>query len=77
LIFFSNKKEDAPQFYNYTDIDFKFIALSTKDRFEICEYPDSNKVLIRKAGKMLSAEPNLDYEEGEKNPKDFRSKKFF
>lgn len=71
LIFFSNNKESAHQFYNHSKSNFRFIALSTKDDFEICEYPDSKKILVRKADKILMSETNQDYWEGEQNPKEF------
>ena len=46
LIFFTNSPEGAHQFYNHTNQPFKFLALSTMDPLEICEYPDSNKYAV-------------------------------
>jgi uncharacterized cupin superfamily protein len=41
------KRDVAHQIVNTGTTDLKFLALSTAERNEVCEYPDSNKVGIR------------------------------
>ena len=37
----------AHQIINDSDTDLKYLALGTKNDFDICEYPDSDKILTR------------------------------
>jgi uncharacterized cupin superfamily protein len=37
-------REVAHQMINTGSVDLKYLALSTKNREEVCEYPDSNKI---------------------------------
>lgn len=55
----------AHQFFNHTDAPFVYLALSNLIRNDVCEYPDSNKILFRKARRMLRREPVLEYFDGE------------
>ena len=71
LIFFSNTPEGAHQFYNHTDRPFKFLALSTMDPLEVCEYPDSKKVYVSKIKKVFQAGQEVDYWKDEENPKKY------
>ncbi len=59
----------AHQFYNHTDSQFKFLALSNYDANETCEYPDSNKKWERQT-KRLSQHDLMteDYWKGEESP---------
>ena len=68
LIFFANSPEGAHQFYNHTDLPFKFLALSTMDGFEVCEYPDSKKVFVSKIKKVFQGGTEVDYWTGEADP---------
>ncbi len=65
-------KEVAHQLINTGATDLKYLALSTRDPYDICEYPDSNKVLSmagtyaeRKLRHMSSLDNSLDYFDGE------------
>lgn len=65
-------REVAHQIINTGDRDLKYLALSTMDRHEICEYPDSDKVgvTVGEWGKlelrgMFRASSNVDYNDGE------------
>lgn len=65
--------EGAHQFTNDGDVDFVYLAISTEDETEICEYPDSGKLLayvrrngksaFKHVGRMRDAVPYLDGEE--------------
>ncbi|MDA8792153.1 cupin domain-containing protein [Bacteriovoracaceae bacterium] len=65
-------KEVAHQIINTSNSDLKYLCLSTNKPVEICEYPDSNKVLAmvgeqgnRKFRYMVKADQDVDYLDGE------------
>jgi uncharacterized cupin superfamily protein len=55
------------QFINSSDAPLKFLSISTKERPEICEYPDSGKVLAYADGfdTIQRHATSLDYWDGE------------
>lgn len=55
------------QFVNTSDAPMKYLSISTQEKPEICEYPDSGKTLASAAGfrVMHRTEPSLDYWDGE------------
>ncbi len=55
----------AHQFVNHTEEPFEYVAVSTKVKSDVAEYPDSNKVLMRQNGLMVNREPTLKYFDGE------------
>jgi uncharacterized cupin superfamily protein len=63
----------AHQIINTGDRELKYLCLSTKEPYEICEYPDSNKVMAfadeegqnRKLKHIFRLENSLDYFDGE------------
>jgi uncharacterized cupin superfamily protein len=63
------KRDVAHQVINTGKTDLKYLALSTMERNEVCEYPDSNKIGIsigddRKSPElrtMFRAEQSVDY----------------
>ena len=66
-------REVAHQIINTSDQDLKYLCLSTNEPVDICEYPDSNKVmsLAGEQGKrsfryMTMADQEVDYFKGEK-----------
>ena len=66
------KREVAHQIINTGSTDLRYLSLSTMDRHEICEYPDSDKVgvFVGKYGKMdlrllFRAGEAVDYMDGE------------
>ena len=66
------KREVAHQIINTGATEMRFLALSTKERADICEYPDSNKVgaFVGDYGNMdfralFKMEQAVDYMEGE------------
>ena len=76
LIFFTNSKEGAHQFYNHTDQQFRFLALSTHDDFEVCEYPDSKKINVTKVQKVFQGGTEVEYFRGEEDPRQFWPKEY-
>ncbi len=77
LIHFQSGPEGAHQYYNHTDQGFKFLALSTKDDLDVAEYPDSQKVLFRKAKKTFQFEKEVPYLTDEETPQKFWDAKYF
>ena len=75
LIFFKTGLEFCHQFYNHTDDDFKFFALSSKNALDVCEYPDSDKILVRNVKKVYPRGKAVPYITGEENPEKFWPKK--
>lgn len=69
LIFFVNLPEGAHQFYNHTDQSFRFLALSTKDPLDICEYPDSEKISVNSLSKVFKIDSEVDYFKDEEHPR--------
>jgi uncharacterized cupin superfamily protein len=55
------------QFINTSAAPMKYLSISTQERPEICEYPDSGKVNAYTKGARLLQRPgnNLDYWDGE------------
>ena len=68
LIFFGLGEEYSHQFYNHTDEDFKFIAISNKDEADIAYYPDSGKVNIRKTREIFKQDDKVPYITDEEDP---------
>jgi uncharacterized cupin superfamily protein len=65
-------REVAHQVINTGKQDLKYLALSTKDRTEVCEYPDSNKVGVfvgdfgqMDLRKLFVADQTVSYDHGE------------
>ncbi len=46
VIFFEIGESGAHQMYNHTDKAVKFLDIKTEEGFDVCEYPDSNKINI-------------------------------
>ena len=59
--------ETAHQLVNTSDAELRYLAFSTKRYPEVCEYPDSDKVLAYagKFGIMVKRSSDVDYWEGE------------
>jgi uncharacterized cupin superfamily protein len=66
------KRDVAHQIVNTGKVDLKYLSLSTREPYEVCEYPDSNKVgiYVGEEGKahfrhLFKIEHAVDYFEGE------------
>lgn len=74
LILFTAGSENAHQFYNHTNQDFKFFALSSRDLLEVCEYPDSNKIAVMGKTlpiKIFQGDETVSYLTGEEDPRQY------
>ncbi|MDR2917551.1 MAG: cupin domain-containing protein [Tannerella sp.] len=67
LIFFQMGAEGAHQLYNHTDEPCVYLDIRTFFGCDICEYPDSNKLLIAPTFETFDKDAQLDYYAGEEN----------
>jgi len=67
LVFIPPGPDYPHQFINTSAAPMRFVSISTQERPEICEYPDSGKALAYAHGVDLLNRPsaNLDYWDGE------------
>lgn len=70
LIFFEMGETGAHQFYNHSDEPCIYLDVRTFTGCDICEYPDSNKILIFPSYDIISKDSKLNYFDGEENPKE-------
>ncbi|MBX9902346.1 MAG: cupin domain-containing protein [Burkholderiaceae bacterium] len=66
--------EVAHQIINTGTVEMRYLALSTVVELESCEYPDSNKIMVRSGArgeegmwKMFRSESTVDYYDRERN----------
>ena len=50
---------------NESDAPLVYLAISTKERLDVAEYPDSDKVNVRSTRLIVRRTPRLDYLDGE------------
>jgi len=73
IVFVPPGPEYPHQMINTSDAPLKYLSISTKDMPEVCEYPDSNKVLTYASvdgstpgfARMNRLDTDLDYWDGE------------
>ncbi len=68
IVHFKPGPEAAHHIYNHTDKPFKFFALSIMDYSEVCEYPDSQKIMVAKIKKVFQRGKEVPYITGEESP---------
>jgi len=67
LIFFEADETGAHQLYNHTSEVCVFLDIRTFIGFDLCEYPDSNKILIAPSKEVYKKDSQINYFEGEEN----------
>jgi uncharacterized cupin superfamily protein len=67
LIFFEMGESGAHQFYNHTSESCTYLDLRTYIGYDVCEYPDSGKILLAPSFEIFKKEAQTAYFEGEKN----------
>jgi uncharacterized cupin superfamily protein len=67
LIFFEIGETGAHQLYNHTEEACVYLDIRTFIGFDVCEYPDSNKLLIAPSFEIFNKNATLTYFEGEEN----------
>ena len=70
IIFFESGETGAHQLYNNTDEPCIFLDIRTYIGHDICEYPDSDKIIIVPNGETFKRSEQHSYFEGEENIRD-------
>ena len=70
IIFFESGETGAHQLYNHTDEPCTFLDIRTYIGHDICEYPDSNKIIVVPNGETFKRDEQHGYFEGEENIRD-------
>jgi len=67
LMFFEIGETGAHQLYNHTTETCVYLDIRTSIGYDVCEYPDSNKLLIDPSFEIFNKDSKLKYFEGEEN----------
>ncbi len=67
IVFFEMGETGAHQFFNHGTEPCTYLDIRTFIGYDICEYPDSGKILIAPSYEIFNKVSELDYFEGEKN----------
>ncbi|MDL2223190.1 cupin domain-containing protein [Bacteroidales bacterium OttesenSCG-928-M11] len=67
LIFLEKGESGVHQLYNHTDTPCVFLDVRTYIGFDVCEYPDSNKLLLAPTMETFNQNMKTDYFSGEEN----------
>ncbi len=67
LIFFEMGETGAHQLYNHTTENCTFMDIRTYIGFDVCEYPDSNKLFIAPTYEIFDKDSQVSYFLGEEN----------
>jgi uncharacterized cupin superfamily protein len=67
LIFFEMGESGAHQLYNHTTEPCIYLDVRTFVGFDVCEYPDSNKIFIAPTYEIFDKDSQRNYFDGEEN----------
>jgi uncharacterized cupin superfamily protein len=67
LIFFEKGETGAHQLYNHTAEPCVYLDIRTFIGFDVCEYPDSNKIFITPTYEIFNKDSQVNYFDGEEN----------
>ena len=67
IVFFETGESGAHQFFNHGKEPCTYLDIRTFIGFDICEYPDSGKILLAPSYEIFDKEAKLEYFAGEKN----------
>jgi uncharacterized cupin superfamily protein len=70
LIFFESGETGAHQLHNHTTEPCIYLDIRSYIGYDVCEYPDTNKILIAPFFEIFSKDSILKYFEGEENIRD-------
>jgi uncharacterized cupin superfamily protein len=65
LIFFEMGESGAHQFYNHISEPCTYLDIRTFIGYDVCEYPDSGKILLAPSFEIFKKESQTTYFEGE------------
>jgi uncharacterized cupin superfamily protein len=66
LVFFEMGETGAHQFYNHTSEPVTYLDVRSYIGYDLCEYPDSEKILIAPSFEIFKKDSKCSYFEGEK-----------
>jgi uncharacterized cupin superfamily protein len=67
LIFFEKGETGAHQLYNHTEEPCVYLDIRTFIGYDVCEYPDSNKIFLVPSYEIFGKDSQLEYFDGEEN----------
>lgn len=67
LIFFEKGENGAHQLYNHSDEPCVYLDIRTFIGYDICEYPDSDKIFIVPTSEIYRKDSQVPYFSGEEN----------
>lgn len=70
LIFFETGEQGAHQLFNHTEEPCIYLDVRTFIGYDVCEYPDSNKLLMAPSFEIFNKDSQREYFEGEENIRD-------
>ena len=65
VVFIPPGPEYPHQIINTSQAALKYLSISTQERPEVCEYPDSDKINVSGTGQVHRRADRLDYWHGE------------
>jgi uncharacterized cupin superfamily protein len=68
MMFFEMGETGAHQLYNHTDIPCTFLDIRSFIGYDVCEYPDSNKIYLVPSNEIFDKSATLPYFTGEEAP---------
>jgi len=67
LLFFEMGETGAHQLFNHTTEPCVYLDIRTFIGYDLCEYPDSNKIFLAPSNDVFNKDTKVDYFEGEEN----------
>ncbi|HJV78517.1 MAG TPA: cupin domain-containing protein [Paludibacter sp.] len=67
LLFFETGETGAHQLFNHTTEPCVYLDIRTYIGYDLCEYPDSNKILLAPSFDVFNKDAKVNYFEGEEN----------
>ena len=67
LIFFEKGETGAHQLYNHTEAPCIYLDIRTFIGYDVCEYPDSNKIFLVPSYEIFNKDTQVNYFDGEEN----------
>lgn len=71
LLFFEAGPSGAHQLYNHSDAPCQYLDIRTATGIDVCEYPDSGKLLILPSRETFRKDDRADYYQGEEQVKEY------
>jgi uncharacterized cupin superfamily protein len=65
LIFFESGEPGTYQLYNQTAAPCVYLDIRTSVGYDVCEYPDSNKIYLTPSGEIFNKDTEVKYFDGE------------